>query len=214
VGSASARVDGERIACARLAIVPVDREGHREDLAAPAGNQEDVGAAALARGRLLDLAEVRPSVPPVAPRGQHESVCLHDPPDALAIVDGTKGSVQRAHTWPEPSDRCGVGIPHTFHVRSPVLGGMSRVVGGQVIAWLWAAVLFRHLVDPAQAALVRPRMGRTSLKALPKADGTPWGFKPVWERGRPRTHGRPLYPGWRPLSLADFFLRQVKASSS
>ena len=32
-----------------------------------------------------------------------------------------------------------------------------------------------HDSDVAQAALVRPRLGKTSLKPLPKADGTPWG---------------------------------------
>jgi len=49
--------------------VTVDREGHREDLAAPAGNQEHIGAPALVRRWPLDLAEVRPPVPPMDPGG-------------------------------------------------------------------------------------------------------------------------------------------------
>ena len=30
---------------------------------------------------------------------------------------------------------------------------------------------------PKEAALVRPRMGTSSLKVLPKASGTPWGHQ-------------------------------------
>lgn len=32
---------------------------------------------------------------------------------------------------------------------------------------------------PKEAALVRPRMGTSSVKVLPKASGTPWGLEPV-----------------------------------
>src|SRR5467141_1189292 len=45
-----------------LAVVTIDREGHRENFAAPAGDEEDVGAPALVRGRLLYLAEMRPAM--------------------------------------------------------------------------------------------------------------------------------------------------------
>ncbi len=48
----------------------VGREGHREDLAAPAGDEEHIGAPALVRCRLLDLTEMRATVTPVDLRQQ------------------------------------------------------------------------------------------------------------------------------------------------
>jgi hypothetical protein len=60
--------------------------GGREDLAAPARDQEDVRAPALVRGRLLSLAEMGPAVPAMNPRRQHEPVHPHEPPNALAVV--------------------------------------------------------------------------------------------------------------------------------
>jgi hypothetical protein len=73
--------------------VTVDRKGDREDLATPARNQEDVGAPALVRRRLLDLAEVRPPAPPVDSWRQREPVPLHDPQNPLTIVAGAKGPI-------------------------------------------------------------------------------------------------------------------------
>jgi hypothetical protein len=57
-----------------LAIIAVDREGHGDDLAAPAGNQEDVRAPALVRGRLLDLPEMRPPVASMNAGAPHQTV--------------------------------------------------------------------------------------------------------------------------------------------
>ncbi len=46
----------------------------------------------------------------------------------------------------------------------------------RVVASLLAVVSVRCLqYVTSQAALVRPRMGASSLKVLPKASGTPWG---------------------------------------
>ena len=76
-----------------LPIVAVDREGDREHLAAPAGDQEDVRAPALVRRRLLHLAEMRPAVAAMDPRRQHQAVHAHEPPDALAVVASAEGAV-------------------------------------------------------------------------------------------------------------------------
>jgi hypothetical protein len=111
-----------------LAIVTVDREGHREDLATPAGNQEGVGAPALVRGRPLDLAEMRPPVPPVDPWGQHEPVQLHDPPNPLAVVAGTKGPI---HHRPDPA--VAIGGPAIGH--GVDLLEDHGIVGSLIAAW-------------------------------------------------------------------------------
>ena len=71
-----------------------------------------------------------------------------------------------------------------------------------------------HDSDVAQAALVRPRLGKTSLKALPKADGTPWGHhrqaslerlatdQPIDGEGAPKlVAALPSRPNWRQLDL-------------
>ena len=47
--------------CRDPAIVAIDGEGHGDDLAAPAGRQEDVRAPALVGRRLVDLADVGPA---------------------------------------------------------------------------------------------------------------------------------------------------------
>jgi hypothetical protein len=73
--------------------VTVDREGHGEDLTAPAGNQKDIGAPALVGDRLLHLAEMRPAVAAVDPRRQHQVVHTHESSDALAVVAGAEGPV-------------------------------------------------------------------------------------------------------------------------
>src|SRR5262249_50641834 len=69
-----------------LAIVAINREGHGDDLATPTRDQEDVGAPALIRGRLVELPEVRPAVATVDARRQHQPVELHHAPNAFAIV--------------------------------------------------------------------------------------------------------------------------------
>jgi hypothetical protein len=74
-----------------------------------AGNQENVRAPALVRGRLLDLADVRPPVPAVDSRGQHEAVQLHHPPNALAVVARPEGAVYHRPDAAVPIRRAAVG---------------------------------------------------------------------------------------------------------
>ena len=73
---------------------PPDRgnrsRGDREHLPAPARDQEDVRAPALVRRGLLYLAQMRPAVPAMDPRRQHQAVHPHEPPDALAGIASPK----------------------------------------------------------------------------------------------------------------------------
>jgi hypothetical protein len=109
-----------------FAIVAINGEGHRDHLAAPTGNQEDVRAPALIRGRPLDLTDVRPAVAAMHSRRQHQPVQLHDPANALAVVPDAKGPV---HHRPHPT--VAVRRPAVRHGADLLEHGL---VGGAAIA--------------------------------------------------------------------------------
>jgi hypothetical protein len=69
-------------------VVTIEGKSHGEHLATPARDQEDVRAPALIRGGLLHSLQVRPPVPAVDARRQHEPVHPHHPGNALAVVAG------------------------------------------------------------------------------------------------------------------------------
>jgi len=92
----------------------------------------------LVRGGLLDLAKVRPPVPAVHPRREHQAVPLHHPPYAFAVVARPEGPV---HYRPDtaiaagrPAARHRPALPQNRRVRGPVIAPVrprpSRVICG------------------------------------------------------------------------------------
>jgi hypothetical protein len=92
----------------------------------------------LVRGGLPDLREMRPPVTAVHSRRQHQSVQLHHPPNALAVVAGPKGPV---HHCPDPTVAVGgpalghrVDLLHDRVVVGPLVppagAGPGAIVGG------------------------------------------------------------------------------------
>lgn len=69
-------------------------------------------------------------------------------------------------------DCCPVDVPDRFYRCGPPI-----CASAQAATKAYRAADARH--RPKEAALVRPRMGTSSLKVLPKASGTPWGREPV-----------------------------------
>jgi hypothetical protein len=107
-----------------FAIVAVDHERDRHHLAAPAGNEENIGTPALVRRRLLHLAQMGAAVTAMDARGEHQSIQPHDPADSMTAVlrpaglvhhrAGPPGAVARTavrHRADLPKHRFVVGPP-------------------------------------------------------------------------------------------------------
>jgi hypothetical protein len=103
-----------------LAVVAVDREGHGQDLPPPAEDREPVGASALVRGRLLDLAELRAVMPAAQwirtlPIGEHGITA----PTLWARLGDAPGRWVRCRRWGIERSRPGGGRGACWAGRSP-----------------------------------------------------------------------------------------------
>jgi hypothetical protein len=100
----------------------------REDLAAPARDEEHIGTPPLVRRGPLDLPEMRAAVPAMDPRGEHQAVEAHHAANALAVVAGTEGAVHHGPDAPIAVRGAAVGdgadlLEHGLVVDPPVEAG-------------------------------------------------------------------------------------------